>query len=67
MTRSRGVTGGKRMEALGDVNIGAVDIETLRFLWSPNVVVPGDMVGDSMTVGTVLGLPDRVLLVCRNG
>ena len=67
MTRSRRVTGGTRMEALGDVNIGAVDIEPLRFLWSPNVVVPGDMVGDSMTVGTVLGLPDRVLLVCRNG
>ena len=54
MTRSRRVTGGKRMEALGDVDIGAVDVEPLQFHCPPNVDVPGDMVGDSMTVGTVL-------------
>ena len=54
MTRSRRVTGGKRMEALGDVDIGAVDVEPLQFHCSSNVDVPGDMVGDSMTVGTVL-------------
>ena len=35
------------------MDIGAVDIEPLRFHWSSNVVVPGDVVGDSMTVGTV--------------
>ena len=54
MTRSRRVTSGTRMEALGDVDIGAVDFEPLQFHCSSNVVVPGDMVGDSMTVGTVL-------------
>ena len=54
VTRSRRVTGGTRMEALGDVDIGAVDVEPLQFHCSSNVVVPGDMVGDSMTVGTVL-------------
>ena len=54
VTRSRRVTGGTRMEALGDVDIGTVDVEPLQFHCSSNVVVPGDMVGDSMTVGTVL-------------
>ena len=54
VTRSRRVTGGTRMEALGDVYIGVVDAEPLRFHCSSNVVVPGDIVGDSMTVGTVL-------------
>ena len=54
VTRSRRVAGGTRMEALGDVDIGAVDVEPLQFHCSPNVVVPRDMVGDSMTVGTVL-------------
>ena len=54
VTRSRRVTGGMRMEALGDVDIGAVDVEPVQFHCSSNVVVPGDMVGDSMTVGTVL-------------
>ena len=54
VTRSRRVTGGTRMEALGGVDIGAVDVEPLQFHCSSNVVVPGDMVGDSMTVGTVL-------------
>ena len=54
VTRFRRVTGGTRMEALGDVDIGAVDVEPLQFHCSSNVVVPGDMVGDSMTVGTVL-------------
>ena len=53
VTRSRRVTGGKRMEAPGDVNTGAVDVEPLQFHCSSNVVVSGDMVGDSMTVGTV--------------
>ena len=54
VTRSRCVTGGTRMEALGDVDIGAVDAEPLQFHCSSNVVVPGDIVGDSMTVGTAL-------------
>ena len=54
MTSSRRVTGGKRMEALGDVDIRAVGFEPLQFHCSSNVVVPGDMVGGSMTVGTVL-------------
>ena len=54
VTRSRRVTGDTRMEALGDVDIGAVDVEPLQFHCSSNVVVPGDMVGDSLTVGTVL-------------
>ena len=55
MTRSRRVTGGKRMEALGDVDIRAVDVEPLQLhCSSKNVVVPGDMLGESMTAGTVL-------------
>ena len=54
MTSSRRVTGGKRIEALGDVDIGAVDVEPLQFYCSSKVVVSGDMVSDSMTVGTVL-------------
>ena len=54
VTRSRRVIGGTRMEALGDVDIGVVDVEPLQFHCSSNVVVPGDMVSDSMTVGTVL-------------
>ena len=54
VTHSRRVTGGTRMEALGDVDIGAVDVGPLPFHCSSNVDVPGDMVGDSMTVGTVL-------------
>ena len=54
VTRSRLVTGGTRMEALGDVDIGAVDVESLQFRCSSNVVVPGDIIDDSMTVGTVL-------------
>ena len=54
VTHSRRVTGGTRMEALGDVDIGAVDVEPLQFHSSSKVVVPGDTVGDSMTVGTVL-------------
>ena len=52
VTRSRRVTGGTRMEALGEVDIGAVDVEPLQFHCSSNVDVPGDMVHDSMTVGT---------------
>ena len=36
------------------MDIGAVDVEPLQFHCSSNVVVPEDMVGDSMTVGTVL-------------
>ena len=32
----------------------AVDVEPLQFHFSSKVVVPGDMVGDSMTAGTVL-------------
>ena len=52
--RSRRITDGTRMEALDDVDIGTVDVEPLQFHCSSNVVVPGDMVGDSMTVGTVL-------------
>ena len=54
VTHSRSVTGGTRMEALGDVDIGAVDVEPLQFHCSSKVVVPGDTIGDSMTVGTVL-------------
>ena len=55
VTRSRRVTGGKRMEALDNVDIGTVDVEPLQFHSSSKVVVPGDdMVGDSMTVGPVL-------------
>ena len=54
VTHSRRVTGGSRMESLGDVDIGAVDVEPLQFHCSSNVVVPENMVGDSMTVGTVL-------------
>ena len=54
VTRSRRVTGGTRMEALGNVDIGAVDVEPLQFHCSSNVVVPGNMVGDIMTVGIVL-------------
>ena len=53
VTRSRRVTGGKRMEALGDMDSGAVEVEPLQFQCSLKVVVPGDVVGDSMTVGTV--------------
>ena len=49
VTHSRRVTGGTRMEALGDGDIGAVDIEPLQFHCPSKVVVPGDMVGDSMT------------------
>ena len=54
VTHSRRVTGGTRMEALGDVDIGAVDVEPLQFHCSSKVVVPGDTVGDSMTVDPVL-------------
>ena len=54
MFRYRRVSGGTHMEALGDVDIGAVDVEPLQFLCSSNAVVPGDMVGYSMTVSTVL-------------
>ena len=54
VTHSRRVTGGTRMEALGDVDIGAVDVEPLQCHCSLKVVVPGDTVGDSTTVGTVL-------------
>ena len=54
VTHSRRITGGTRMEALGDVDIRAVDVEPVQLQCSSNVVVPGDMVGDSMTVGTVL-------------
>ena len=42
------------MEALGDVDIGAVDVKPLQLHCSSNVVVPGDMIGDSIMVGTVL-------------
>ena len=54
VARSRRISGGKRMEALGDVVIGAVDVESFQFHCPSNVAVPGDMVGDSMTIGTVL-------------
>ena len=54
VTHFRRVTGGTRMEALGDVDIGAVDVEPLQFHCSSKVVGPGDTVGDSMTVGTIL-------------
>ena len=54
VTHSRRVTGGTRMEALGDVDIEAVDVEPRQFHCPSKVVVPGDTVGDSMTVGTVL-------------
>ena len=54
VTYSRHVTGGKHIEALDDVDIGAVDVEPLQLHCSSKVVMPGDMVGDSMTVGTVL-------------
>ena len=50
----RRVSGGKRIEALGDLDIGVVDVEPLQFHCSSNVVVPGDMVGGAMKVGTVL-------------
>ena len=46
VTCSRRVTGGKCIEALGDVDIEAVDVELLQFHCSSKVVVPGDMVGD---------------------
>ena len=49
----RVVTGWKRIEALGIVDIGTVDVEPLQFYCSSNVVLPGGMVGDFMTVGTV--------------
>ena len=55
MTCSHRVTDCKRIEALGDVDIGAVDIEPRQFEYSSKVVVLGNMVGDSMTVGIVLG------------
>ena len=48
VTCSRRVTGDKRMEALGDVDIGAVTVELLKFPYSSKLFVPGDMVGDSM-------------------
>ena len=54
VTRSRRITGGKRMEALGDADIGAVDVELFQFHCQSNVPVPGDMAGDSMTIGIVL-------------
>ena len=54
VTCSRRVTDGKRINVLGDVDIGAVKVEPLQFHYSSNVVLPGDMVCDSMTVGTVL-------------
>ena len=54
LTRSRRVTGGERMEASGGVDVGAVDVEPLQFHCSSSIVVPGDMVGESMTIGTVL-------------
>ena len=41
------------MEALGDVDIGAVDVEPLQCHCSSRIVVPGDMASDSITVGTV--------------
>ena len=67
VTCSQHVTGGKRIEALGDVDIRAVDVEPLQSHCSSKVVVPREMVGDSMTVGTVLDSRlDRVLLVCLN-
>ena len=34
MIYSRRVTGGKRIEAIGDVDIGAVDVEPLQFYCS---------------------------------
>ena len=48
VTCSRRVASDKRMEALGDVDIGAVTVELLQFHYSSKVFVPGDMVGDSM-------------------
>ena len=48
VTCSRRVTGGKRMETLGDMDIGSVTVELLQFHYSSKVVVPGDTVGDSM-------------------
>ena len=54
VTCSPRVTSGKRKEALGDVDIGVVDVESFHFSCSSKVVVPGGMVGDSMTVGAVL-------------
>ena len=54
VTRSRRVTGGKCMEVLDDVDIGAVDVEPFQFYCSSKVVMAGDMVGDAMTVGAVL-------------
>ena len=54
VTYSRRVTGGKRIEALGDVNIWLVEVEPLQFHCSSKVVAPGEMVGGSMTVDTRL-------------
>ena len=54
LTYSRRVTGGKRVEALDDVDIGPIGVEPLQFHCSSKVVMTGDMVGDSMTIGTVL-------------
>ena len=39
---------------LGDVDIGAVDAEPLQFHCSSKVVIPRNIVGDSMTVDPVL-------------
>ena len=48
------VTGGKRIKVLGDVDIGAVDVEPIQFHCSSKVLIPRNIVGDSMTVGPVL-------------
>ena len=42
------------IKALGGVDIGTVNVEPLQFHCLEKAVVPGGMVGDLMSVGTVL-------------
>ena len=54
VTCSRRVTGAERVEARGYVDMIMVDVEPLQVHRSLGVVVPGGMMGDVMTVGTVV-------------
>ena len=61
MTYSRRVTGCECIEALGDVDIGIVDVKPLHFHCSSNVVVPRGMVG-GVRVGLSHEIPPNL---CR--
>ena len=65
VTCYRRVTGGKRTEAHGHVDVEAVDVEPLQFNRTSKIVVPRDMVGDSMTIGTVLGFGSGITCLSK--